>query len=338
MRAAFGSLLPRLACLARLACAIVGLAALGGCDRGKTEEPAAPPKAAPAPPRVVELPPALTRPAPKVVVAIGDLHGDLAQTERALRLAGAIDDKGSWIGGALTVVQTGDEIDRGDGDREILDLFERLKVEAKRAGGEVLPLLGNHELMNAAHDFRYVTPGGFAEFASVPLADGGSDDPGLASEARGRAHAFSPGGSYGRLLAGRLLFVKVGDSLFVHGGILPKHVSYGLGKMNDEVDAWLRGERPRLPSVVEAEDGPLWTRDYSREDGAPACDALGRVLQATGTKRMVVGHTPQSRGITSACDKRVWRIDTGMSRAYHGPVEVLRLEGDQVHAVRAPSP
>ena len=36
------------------------------------------------------------RPAPERLVAIGDLHGDLDVTRRALRLAGAIDDKDAW--------------------------------------------------------------------------------------------------------------------------------------------------------------------------------------------------------------------------------------------------
>ena len=51
------------------------------------------------------------------IVAVGDLHGDLAATRAVLRLAGAIDDKDHWVGGELVLVQTGDEIDRGDDDR-----------------------------------------------------------------------------------------------------------------------------------------------------------------------------------------------------------------------------
>lgn len=73
-------------------------------------------------------------PAPRRLVAIGDLHGDLEATRRVLRLAGAIDERDGWIGGDLVLVQTGDQLDRGDDEPEILDLFERLAREATAAG------------------------------------------------------------------------------------------------------------------------------------------------------------------------------------------------------------
>ena len=50
------------------------------------------------------------------------------------------------------MVQTGDQLDRGDQEQEILDLFERLRIESEAAGGAFHALLGNHELMNARLD------------------------------------------------------------------------------------------------------------------------------------------------------------------------------------------
>lgn len=308
---------------------------LSGCDRSKIEEPEPHlTTAKPSPVTTPTLSPALARAAPDRVVAIGDLHGDLDHTRRALRLAGAIDAHDRWAGGALVVVQTGDEIDRGDDDRAILDLVESLKSQAAAAGGQFVALLGNHEIMNAALDFRYVTAGGFAAFS--PLAAG--NDRGLGGDvspsARGRAAAFTPGGSYAAMLARRPFMQKVGDTLFVHGGILPKHIVYGLDRMNDEIDRWLVGERTEPPSMVVAEDGPVWTRAYSSDDRDPDCADLAIVLSRLDARRMVVGHTVQHRGVNSACDGTVWRVDVGMSHYFGGPIEALEIRGDQVRVIR----
>ncbi|HEX4445421.1 MAG TPA: metallophosphoesterase [Polyangiaceae bacterium] len=292
----------------------------------------------------IELSPRLSRPAAPRVVAIGDLHGDLGHARRALRLSGAIDDHDRWAGGALVVVQTGDEIDRGDDDRAILDFVEDLKKQAAADGGALIALLGNHEIMNASLDFRYVTGPAFAAFSLFDRGDAGPLPEGVAPEARGRAAAFAPGGTYAKLLAGRPFVVKVGDSVFVHGGILPKHVAYGLDRMSDELEAWLLGNRSRPPAALVAEDGPVWTRAYANDEGGLDCVDLTRVLEELGAKRMVVGHTVQNRGVNSACDGKVWRIDVGLSHYFGGPIQALELRGDVVaplqedpHAAAAPT-
>jgi hypothetical protein len=314
-------------------------ASSAACDQPKvreleTQTAHTAPEPPPAPVEVKPLSAKIARPAPERLVAIGDLHGDLDHARRALRLAGAIDDHDRWIGGKLVVVQTGDEIDRGDDDRAILDLVDGLKAQAAAAGGEVVALLGNHEIMNASLDFRYVTPGAFASFslfdardASVPLDE-------LPPPSRGRGAAFAPGGAYASLESHRSIVAKVGDSVFVHGGILPKHVAYGLDRMNDEVDAWLAGARRSPPAIVVADDGPVWTRAYSSEDSPPDCADLTKALAELGAKRMVVGHTVQHKGVNSACDGKVWRIDVGLSKYFGGPIEALEIRGDSVAPLR----
>jgi hypothetical protein len=119
----------------------------------------------------------------------------------------------------------------------------------------------------------------------------------------------------------------------VHGGALPKHVAYGLDRLNAELAAFMRGQRPTPPAAAVAEDGPVWTRAYSLEPGPAECAQLEEVLTAVGAKRMVVGHTVQAKGITSACDERVFRIDVGMARFYGGPVQVLEIRGDVVRTL-----
>ena len=295
--------------------ALTLLCTVVACDKTKEPESASKTTVPIATAAPVTLSAKLSRPMPERLVAIGDLHGDGAHARRALRLAGAIDDKDMWIGGKLVVVQTGDQIDRGDDDRAILDLVEELKRQAAAVGGELISLDGNHEVMNAEHDFRYVTEGGFKAFAD-------------------RKKAFEPGGQYAEIIAHHPMFVKVGDNVLVHGGILPKHVRYGLDRMNDELDEWLSGKRKSAPAIVTSEDGPVWTRAYSSDADPPDCASLKFALEQLGAKRMIVGHTVQKRGANSACDGAVWRIDVGMASYFGGPIEVLEIRGEKATVLK----
>ena len=265
------------------------------------------------------------------LVAFGDVHGDLEAAKRALRLAGATDASDKWIGKDLFVVQVGDQLDRGDDDRAIIDYFMALRDEAKAAGGVFLPLNGNHELMNVELDFRYATEGANRAFADVPFP------PELANHdasTRGRAAAFTPGGPYAVKLASQPLYAVVGSSVLAHGGVLMKHLQYGLDKMDDEVRDWLLGKREKGPAIVLAEDGVVWTRAFSAQTGASDCAALSEVLNAMGAKRMIMGHTPQKPGISIACDGKAIRIDTGLARYYQGPIEVIEIVGDQPRVLK----
>ncbi|CAN0334706.1 unnamed protein product, partial [Hapterophycus canaliculatus] len=152
---------------------------------------------------------------------------------------------------------------------------------------------------------------------------------------------------------------QVGDNLFVHAGLLPEHIlgtaakviggERGQGKeggggggaggqeitvadveavmekLNADTCAWMLGERA-IPEEIWQSDSPLWTRVYSdpesRDVDAAARMQLEEVLRLTGTKRMVVGHTPQRAGINSAADGQVWRVDTGMTAMIGGRPEV----------------
>lgn len=264
---------------------------------------------------------------------MGDLHGDLASTRKVLELAGIIDDQGHWSAGNTLFVQTGDVLDRGDDEQAILDLLLRLETEAEAAGGQVIAMHGNHELMNVAGDLRYVTPGGFADFTDVPgLALDAPVLEQVPEPARARVAAFLPGGIYARKIAHHKTIALIGDTLFVHGGVLPEHITYGIDKLNGEVTAWLRGEGTPPELLMDGEKSPVWSRHFSRD---PAdCALLQKTLDAAGAKRMVVGHTPQLQGITSACDEKVWRIDVGIADHYGGPDQALEITDEGVRVLR----
>ncbi|MBV6417715.1 MAG: hypothetical protein CMLOHMNK_02469 [Steroidobacteraceae bacterium] len=189
------------------------------------------------------------------IVAIGDVHGALAEYESILRATGLIDATGHWAGGESFLVSTGDLIDRGPGSSAVIALLRRLEAEAPAAGGRVLVTLGNHELMNLTGDVRYAVAADYAAFAAkegeairatafqemrVHGEFGGlADDAARAAFTRkyprgwfARQQAFGAAGEVGRWLLARPLVVRVNGVLFTHGGLPPGLATQTLEAIN----------------------------------------------------------------------------------------------------------
>ncbi|KAK3277386.1 hypothetical protein CYMTET_14602 [Cymbomonas tetramitiformis] len=326
--------------------------------------------------------------APGRVVAVGDLHGDIQQALRALKLAEVINQDATraegnihWVGGNCHLVQTGDLLDRGNDEIALLGLFQKLGHEAEEAGGAIHVLTGNHEILNVSGDFRYVTPGAFQE--SDLFAEKLAEDFGSACTTLGitekhqmkdmrmrrlkerpedvdeygtylkRIGLYAPGGLVATQLANHPVVLVVNNTLFVHGGLQPNHVRYGLRRLNGAVGSWMRGEEldERTSFGVYlgtgSRDSAVWDRTYSMEDmnlleRTKAARLIQQVLEAAAQeceipqiKRMVVGHTVQCQGVNSVLEDTVWRIDVGTSRGVLGvEPQVLEIADDQVRVLR----
>ncbi|MFL6829645.1 MAG: metallophosphoesterase [Sphingomicrobium sp.] len=338
--------------IVRLAALLLALAALG---RAAT--------AAPAPP------------APRII-AVGDLHGDYDAWLAIARAAGLVDPGGHWMGGRTILVQLGDVTDRAPDSLKIIRSLQQLQGEAPRAGGRVLVVLGNHEAMNVLGDLRYTTPGEFASYADARSparrerlygairqrleAEARRTDPNIKpSEVRQQwlartplgwveqRAAWAPTGELGRWARANPAVFKIGDTLFVHGGLSAEYAPLGIDEINRRAAAAMASADASPKSIISDALGPLWyrglvTRDPKRDpDGAAAAQALGRprpsiedeltaVLAATGTRRMVIAHTPSLNGIAITNGGRLIRIDTGISRFYGGPLSWLDIAGDRI--------
>ena len=303
-----------------------------GTHSDETGEPSEP-TTVPERPSERPVPPPTFMGEPTRLVAMGDVHGDYEAALEALKTAGVIDDNLSWIGGDTVVMQVGDQLDRGNGERAILDLFENIADAAWDAGGGFFSLLGNHETMNGELDFRYVTFGGWLDFNDIPYDETDSFYEAFEDYQRGRAAAFRPGGPYAEILSGHNVTMVVGDTIFVHGGILPSHVEYGLENINQGVHAFLKGDGP-FEAVMSGDSSPVWSRHYSSGTTATECALLEQVLAALPAQRIVVGHSVQYDGITSECDGKVWRVDVGMADYYGGSISVLEIVGDEIRILQ----
>jgi hypothetical protein len=197
-------------------------------------------------------------PGPRIVV-VGDIHGAGTNLAQILQAAGLIDAQRKWTGGTARLVQTGDILDRGPEVREAIDLLMRLEGEARRAGGRIDVLFGNHEGMNVLRDYRDVLAG-FERFA-----DGRSEErrrkafethseiarsaaTTLDREAWMKIHppgsieyadAFGPSGKYGRWIRARRPILQIGDTIFMHAGLNPER-TITIDDVNRQVEQEVR--------------------------------------------------------------------------------------------------
>ena len=272
------------------------------------------------------------------VVAIGDLHADIGVTRKAFLLAGATDGNDQWIGKSLTIVQLGDIIGRSDDERQVLDFIFDIRRKAEAGGGKVHVLLGNHEVMAGRIDNQAVGRNPFPGFVGLPGLN--LNDPRLQilpPNERARGAALMPGGPYARRLAEFPTVLRLGGTVFVHGGVTPRWARYGIEKINEEMRQWLLGRAPEPDSAKGVDDGDRvkWTRQFSSNVDDRDCAELQESLAVLGAKRMIVAHTVHPK-ITPRCDGKVWAIDVGMSRAYGGNSEILEIVNDELLNVLRP--
>ncbi len=272
------------------------------------------------------------------VVAIGDIHGDFERLQQVLRLCKLTDAQDQWIGGKAHLVQTGDVLDRGPDSKKALDLLMALEPQARRAGGAVHALIGNHEFMIMSGDLRYASNGELAAFGAGIRSTPVGSDPG--AEFPVYRQAFSPTGKYGQWIMGHNAVIKINDTLFMHGGLSPRFMNRKLRDLNDAVRDELAGRRDARSGVGANPEGPLWYRGLAESMQPQAVQTFFTDLsRAQAAQRIVMGHTIQEHGITLREDGRLALIDVGMSRwTLSGQPACLQLtrtpKGDQVTVLK----
>lgn len=253
------------------------------------------------------------------IIAIGDIHGDYRAIIYCLKAAKVINNDNKWIGSDTYVVQCGDCLDRyrapenennvsptvtnERSEKKILVFLWDLDEQAKKKGGRVITIIGNHEIFNTRGSFGYVSNEGMKNFNGK------------------RKDLWKPGGVYAKKYSAYPVILKIGSCVFMHGGLRKQLAEkYSLKTINTLVHQYLNGQinedDKRLQYIFNKPNGVIWFKGYSK-NSTVNCDELKETLKIIKAKHMIVAHVPQMvSGITSNCDGGIWRTDLGMSEAF----------------------
>jgi hypothetical protein len=275
-------------------------------------------------------------------------------------MAQLVDAKGAWTGGATHLVLTGDFVDRGDASAKVMDLILALEPQARKAGGQVHALIGNHEAMDVYGDLRYVTKADYASYRgpdSAELRDRqmqaklddlrqrGSGPPNESAWRKTfedehplgwveHRMAFQPEGKYGKWLRQQNAMIKINDAIFVHGGISQKYADTSMREINDRVRKQLADFDQAKDDILTNEDGPLWFRGMAltAETDAGMNALVDRVLALHQAKHIVIAHSPMV-AVMPRFGGKVIAIDVGLSKPFGGPPAFLSIEGGKYSAI-----
>ena len=304
------------------------------------------------------------------IVAIGDIHGDYQNYITVLKEAGVVNKRGKWAAGKTHVVQVGDIPDRGPDTLKIIEHLQKLEKQAKKAGGYLHLLIGNHEYMNIAGDLRYVHPGEYEAFetrqskkvrdnyyafvvktleaqresqaanesasAPLPTIDDAFRSDWYEKHPLGFVEhrlAWQPGGEVAKWVSQHNTIIRINNVLFLHGGLSTDLLPLSITDINEQIRSELRGEPVDGEPLGTASHSPLWYRGLARNNELDERPVLDAVLEHFGASMIVLGHTPDLNVITPRFDGEVVIIDTGISAYYGGHRASLLIENGTASAI-----
>lgn len=267
------------------------------------------------------------------IIVIGDLHADFFKTKQIFIDLNLIDENENWIAEPPNthIVQLGDQVDgsRGyldeeaSGELQLIDFMERINTKARKVGGAVHSLIGNHEIMNLIEDFRYASKKDIEDQQMY----------------HSRAEVFKPNGMvFGPLAGERHAILKIGDFIFSHAGILPKLIGKDesgtnfIIKINSMMKYILKGELDfdtlEMYRYFLSSNSILFNRKIG--DLKLTQVEIDEVLDKLDATHQFVGHTIQEN-INSQYEDKLWLVDVGMSDCFvnHNNIQVLEIKNSE---------
>ena len=231
---------------------------------------------------------------PERLLAVSDIEGNFYAFQQLLVGNEVMDEAFNWTFGSGHLVLLGDLFDRDINVLPCLWLIYKLEQEAAARGGRVHFILGNHEEMNLRGDERHLK----------------KKYQWLARELGVQYYElFSNYSELGQWIRTKNSVEKIGNILFVHGGIsyLVEDSGLTLRQINRTVRRHLGiAEVDEEGALLMGNNGPLWYRGYF--GGNITQRHIERVLQTYKAEQLVVGHTVVP-DIVSLFEEQLYAID-----------------------------
>lgn len=265
-------------------------------------------------------------PSPDKYLAISDMEGDFDAMVELLKSNDVINDALEWSFGTSHIVIIGDMVDRGNNVLPLLWLIYKLETEAKLAGGDIHYILGNHE--------RYLLDGRVKSAARKYYGT-------FRTTGMSPRELWSENSELGMWLRSKPVMLKVGDTLFVHGGVSPRALTYNFSL--EDIDAetersFVIGDTVRRninESIIHGSDGLLFYRGLAKSmskhglGGKASSDHVNKILSNFNVNRIAIGHTLVNH-IGYDFDGKVIRVDVPHSS---GTSEALLMENNSFWVV-----
>lgn len=255
---------------------------------------------------------------PAQVAVLSDIEGDDTYLQGTLRRLAVVDDKGDWAYGRGYLVVLGDVVDRGPDVSGVLWRLHQLALQAQQAGGAVRLVLGNHDQYALRGNFSRANPRHVYAMGALG----------------GYAQAYGADTLLGQWLHAQPVALRLGRTLFVHGGISPQVASgpNDLAALNRRMREYWQAPRAGDPAFepVLGFSGLTQYRGLveALEDKYPRATPaeVERALARFDVDRIVVAHTHVPR-VASLYDGRVLAVNTVRP-------EALRFEEGRPHIVQ----
>ncbi len=230
---------------------------------------------------------------PKKLIVLSDIEGNFVGFSSFLINNGVIDKNFNWIFGSGHLLLNGDFIDRGKNVTQVLWLIYKLEQEAEKQNGKVHYVLGNHEIMNFQGNASYANK----KYKRVAQLISKNDSLNSATQ-----FLYSNQTELGKWLRSKNVIEKIGNYIFMHGGLIPEILKYNvsiseinqIARENWDKNLNDQEENNKVENFITGEKGIYWYRglaqDYKYYDKINE-NQLDEILQYYQANKIVFGHT-----------------------------------------------